>query len=61
MNTKLRAGQAAFNALYEVAPEMANAIRGSEADPFYVDKILPEFFRAVIREAQITQTTGEQK
>ena len=30
-----RFGQACFNALYELDPEVANMIRGTDADPFY--------------------------
>ena len=30
-----RKGQAAFNHLVEVRPELANAIRGTTLDPFY--------------------------
>lgn len=31
-----RFGQALFNVLHEVAPDVANSIRGTNADPFYV-------------------------
>jgi hypothetical protein len=30
-----RYGQVLFNALYEVDPDLANEIRGTEIDPFY--------------------------
>lgn len=36
--TKERWGQAFFNALVEVRPELAAEIRGKEIDPFYYDK-----------------------
>ena len=42
-----RKGQAAFNALHELDPEVANAVRGSKHDPFFQDKHLPEFLREV--------------
>lgn len=32
-----RQGQAAYNALYAVAPEVCDEILGTELDPFYVD------------------------
>lgn len=34
-NGTLRWGQALFNALYELFPEVADSIRGGEYDPFY--------------------------
>ena len=39
-----RAGQAAFNRLYEVAPGWADHIRGGPLDPFHLDERLPTFF-----------------
>lgn len=32
-----RKGQTFFNVLYNLYPEMADEIRGSEIDPFYID------------------------
>lgn len=40
----MRAGQAAFNTLYMVRPDMADQIRGGALDPFYVDDRLPAFW-----------------
>lgn len=34
-NTSERTGQAAFNSLYEVRPELADEVRGTSLDPFY--------------------------
>ena len=34
---QLRYGQALFNALHEVDPDLANDIRGGDLDPFYWD------------------------
>jgi len=34
---KWRYGQAFFNALYELFPNIADSIRGSNIDPFYRD------------------------
>ena len=31
-----REGQAFFNVLYDVAPQVADKLRGTENDPFYV-------------------------
>ena len=42
-----RKGQAAFNALHELDPELADMVRGSKVDPFYKDDRLPEFLREV--------------
>lgn len=47
---KQRKGQAFFNALEELYPDIANGIRGTEFDPFYreekinicINKICPE-------------------
>ena len=44
---KQRIGQKAFNDLYESNPKIADAIRGTEYDPFYVDDRLPEFYAKV--------------
>lgn len=42
-NPSQRRGQAFFNALYQVRPEIANAIRGTTLDPFYRDERIPAF------------------
>lgn len=42
-----RKGQAYFNALSTAAPKMAEAVRGTDADPFYDDSRLPDFFLAI--------------
>lgn len=49
-----RWGQAHYNALYAVDPEIANAILGTDADPFHDDNNLPAFFARVaeMREAR---------
>lgn len=39
-----RYGQAYFNALHTLAPEIANEIRGTEADPFYLNENIEAFF-----------------
>lgn len=33
----LRKGQRAFNALYDLFPDVANKLRGGSVDPFYWD------------------------
>lgn len=38
-----REGQAYFNALYMVRPELANSVRAGYLDPFYRDEKLSEF------------------
>lgn len=42
-----RKGQAAFNALHELDPDLANFVRGSKCDPFYRDELVPNFLRMV--------------
>lgn len=42
-----RAGQHAFNVLADRRPDLAERIRGSEDDPFYLDERLPRFYAAV--------------
>lgn len=40
-----RQGQAAFNALYKIRPDLADSIRGHfQLDPFHRDERLPAFF-----------------
>lgn len=39
----LRAGQSAFNRLAEIAPELADSIRGGPDDPYYDDSRLERF------------------
>lgn len=53
----LRSGQLVFNALFEVAPEIANTIRGSKDDPFYNNDIIPAFMKRVIELAQLEKIT----
>lgn len=48
----LRYGQALFNDLYRVAPEIADRIRGGEDDPFYEDRRVPAFLRALVAQAR---------
>jgi hypothetical protein len=44
----VREGQAIFNALYSLEPEIANAMRGGELDPFYADSMIEPFlFNAI--------------
>jgi hypothetical protein len=43
----IRAGQKAFNDLYANDPALADAIRGTEADPFYDDSRLTIFWDRV--------------
>lgn len=45
--TNQRFGQAAFNVLVEVRPDISEKIRGSLKDPFYKDERLSEFFQYV--------------
>lgn len=42
-NPSWRYGQAYFNTLCDVAPELAEEIRGRDLDPFHRDEVLPSF------------------
>jgi hypothetical protein len=42
-----RLGQAYFNVLTYVRPDLADKIRGGHLDPFYRDKLINEFLNAV--------------
>jgi hypothetical protein len=39
-----RPGQAAYNTLAVLHPDLAEQVHGTERDPFYIDKRLPAFF-----------------
>ena len=41
-NPSWRKGQTVFNCLYNLYPELANKIRATELDPFYVDERIPQ-------------------
>lgn len=43
-----RPGQAAFNTVFLREPEIADAIRGTSADPFYNDDNLDAFWTEVM-------------
>jgi hypothetical protein len=38
-NTGERYGQAMFNHLWEVRPDLSEKVRGTDKDPFYVDRL----------------------
>lgn len=44
-----RAGQAVFNLLYVVRPDLAEMVRGSDFDPFHKDENLPDLYDFVAR------------
>jgi hypothetical protein len=46
-NPSWRLGQTMFNVLYEHYPELANNIRGTEADPFYNNQRIGAFMLAI--------------
>lgn len=46
-NGTQRLGQAAFNAVYEVDPEIANQLRETDKDCFYFDSRIDEFMKVV--------------
>lgn len=43
-NPDLRIGQATFNALCEIEPELAELVRSQPQDPFFRDEQLPDFW-----------------
>lgn len=43
----LRCGQYMCNLLYEVRPDLADRIRGTAIDPFYLDERIPDFLSYV--------------
>ena len=43
-----RQGQAAFNAIHEFWPDIANSLRGSSYDPFYNDSRKDAFLNIVL-------------
>ena len=48
-NPNYRIGQCYFNVLWEIDPELANEIRGTEVDPFYLDKKIPDFLETLAK------------
>jgi len=42
-NPKWRLGQTYFNTLYDMNPDLANHIRGSNIDPFHNDSLIEDF------------------
>lgn len=44
---KERSGQAAFNALWNVRPDLADQVRGTDLDPFHNDAVLLPFWHFV--------------
>lgn len=49
-NPTWREGQAYFNVLNRMYPDIADRIRGTVIDPFHADSIIPEFLEAVEKE-----------
>ena len=46
-STNERIGQAHFNVLYKLHPELANQIRATDKDPFYKDERLADFMEEI--------------
>lgn len=44
----LRVGQSLMNALYDINPDLYKTITGTEADCFYSDKRVGQFYNALI-------------
>lgn len=45
-----RAGQAAFNVLHALRPDLSEQVRATDLDPFYQDDRLADFFEFVEKE-----------
>lgn len=43
-----RNGQAMFNLLNTIAPDVAESVRGTENDPFYGDEKIGDFLLAIL-------------
>lgn len=54
-----RAGQAAFNALHDIEPEIANQVRGTDCDPFYRDSRMVAFTAWLIGRLDMEQYSQE--
>lgn len=46
-NVHYRNGQAMFNALYDIDPDLADKLRASPVDCFHQDRLIPEFIGAI--------------
>ena len=44
-----RRGQATFNSVYQLRPDLADAVRTTKNDPFYRDERLRDFWQEVAR------------
>lgn len=58
-NNGQRQGQATFNAIHELWPDVANALRGSSYDPFYNDAKTDQFLDVVIERLTNPGSKGE--
>lgn len=52
-----RAGQAFFNVLHEIRPDIANDIRGTAFDPFHRNDRIPKFLYHVASVWEVTNVT----
>lgn len=55
---ELRLGQWAFALLYKSHPEIADAISGTDADPFYRDDRIPEFLCELLGQFVVMDDPG---
>lgn len=51
-NKKLRYGQAVFNTMHDLNPNVANKFRGSDYDPFYDDGKVDAFIQKCLEETK---------
>jgi hypothetical protein len=52
-----RSGQCHFNALMDSHPNLAEMIRGTDLDPFFQDKRLPDFLKWVEKKLSSQEMT----
>ena len=44
-----RKGQTYFNVLWDMYPELADSLRGTEYDPFYRDDVVDKFLKFITK------------
>lgn len=50
-----RLGQTLFNCLYDLFPDVADRIRGTNKDPFYNNDLIKEFLEEILEESVLAE------
>jgi hypothetical protein len=50
-----------FNTLYAVNQDVANEVRGTENDPFYNDKFIPQFLKTILPDTEAEQILEQEE